>query len=146
MNKKVFKYKELEKKILRLKSQKKKIGLCHGVFDLIHIGHIKHFRSSKKHCDFLIISITKDEFITKGPNRPYFNERLRLETLSELSCLDAVVLSEGKTAESIIKLVKPDFYFKGSDYKDHKKDITGKIKKRVDWLKNSKDKSFIQKI
>ena len=138
MNNKVVKYNELEKKISKLKSQKKKIGLCHGVFDLIHIGHIKHFRSSKKHCDFLIISITKDEFITKGPNRPYFNEKLRLETLSELTCLDAVVLSEGKTAESIIKLVKPDFYFKGSDYKDHKKDITGKIKEESKLVKKFK--------
>ena len=128
MTSKVLKYSDLEKKISRLKTQKKKIGLCHGVFDLIHVGHIKHFKSAKKLCDYLIISLTKDEFVTKGPNRPYFNEKLRLETLSELSCVDAVFLAEGKTAENVIKLLKPNFYFKGADYKDNKKDVTGKIK------------------
>ena len=52
--------------------------LCHGVFDLMHSGHINHFNEAKNYGDILIVSLTKDEFIKKGVNRPIFkiNDRL----------------------------------------------------------------------
>ena len=62
--------KVLLKKIETLKKKNKKIVLCHGVFDLVHLGHLKHFKKAKSFGDFLIVSITKDEFIKKGPGRP----------------------------------------------------------------------------
>ena len=55
------------------KSQGKKIILCHGVFDLLHIGHIKHFEEAKKMGDILVVTITPDQFVNKGPGRPAFN-------------------------------------------------------------------------
>ena len=140
MEKKIFKTTELLNKIKKLKFKNKKIGLCHGAFDLIHVGHIKHFKSSKKHCDFLIVSITKDEFIKKGPKRPIFNEKLRIETLAEISSIDAVILSEGSTAENIIRTIKPNFYFKGPDYKKHKNDLTNKINIEINLVKKYKGK------
>tara|TARA_Y100001958_G_C21241085_1_gene568836 strand:- start:940 stop:2463 length:1524 start_codon:yes stop_codon:yes gene_type:complete len=140
MEKKIFKIAELLNKIKKLKIKNKKIGLCHGAFDLIHIGHIKHFKSSKKQCDFLIVSITRDEFIKKGPKRPIFNEKLRIETLAELSSIDAVILSEGPTAENIIQTIKPNFYFKGPDYKKHKNDLTNKINIEINLVKKYKGK------
>ena len=72
---------------------KKKIVLCHGVFDLVHLGHIKHFKSAKKFGDFLIVSITTNKFINKGPGRPIFDQNQRLEYLKELKIIDEVILS-----------------------------------------------------
>ena len=51
----------------------KKIVLCHGVFDLLHIGHINYFRSSKKYGNILVVSVTSDKFVNKGPGRPAFS-------------------------------------------------------------------------
>ena len=66
-----------------LRKAKKKIILCHGVFDLVHYGHILHFKSAKQLGDVLIVSITKDKYIKKGIGRPLFNEIQRLKYLSE---------------------------------------------------------------
>ena len=104
---------KLLKILVDLKKSKKKISLCHGVFDLVHYGHILHFKSAKKISDILIVSITKDKFIKKGIGRPLFNEIRRLNYLSEISIIDYVYICETESAEDSIKTVKPDFYVKG---------------------------------
>ena len=119
--------KSILKKIKFLKSKKKKIVLCHGVFDLVHLGHIEHFKSAKKFGDFLIVSITKDKFIKKGPGRPLFNEQQRMDYLNNIKIIDYVVLSNSESSLDVINFVKPDFYVKGPDYKDNFKDKTKKI-------------------
>jgi cytidyltransferase-like protein len=91
----------------KLRSQGKKIGLSHGVFDLLHPGHIQHFIAAKKEVDFLIVSITSDAFVNKGPGRPIFAENIRISTLSALSAVDYVTISRGKTAEKIIESIRP---------------------------------------
>ena len=100
-----------------LKKKHNKIVLAHGVFDLLHIGHIRYLKKAKSFGDCLVVSITNDENVNKGINRPFFNENLRLEAISQLSCVDYVILSTEKTSEKIIKNIKPDIYVKGSDYK-----------------------------
>ncbi len=119
--------KSILKKIKFLKSKKKKIVLCHGVFDLVHLGHIEHFKSAKKFGDFLIVSITKDKFIKKGPGRPLFNEQQRMDFLNNIKIIDYVILSNSESSLDVINFVKPDFYVKGPDYKDNFKDKTKKI-------------------
>jgi rfaE bifunctional protein nucleotidyltransferase chain/domain len=104
-----------------------RVGLSHGVFDLVHPGHIQHFIAAKKHVDILIVSITADEFVNKGPGRPIFNEEIRLSTLAALEAVDYVTVSREKTAEGIISILKPNIYFKGADYRDSADDPTGKI-------------------
>ena len=71
---KIIPFINLEKKIKDLKKNKKKIVLCHGVFDLLHPGHFKHFKTAKNYGDILIVSVTADNFVNKGPDRPAFNE------------------------------------------------------------------------
>ena len=66
----MYDFLEIKNKIKFCKKNKKTIGLCHGVFDLIHFGHLKHFEAAKKKCDYLFVSITSDKYINKGPNRP----------------------------------------------------------------------------
>ena len=120
---------DLSDKIKSLKKRKKKIVLCHGVFDIIHAGHISHFKSAKKFGDILIISVTSDKFVNKGFNRPMFDLNKRKKILSELSVVDYVCDSDSKDAISIIEKIKPNFYCKGPDYKKFNDDITNKIKK-----------------
>jgi len=125
----------LKKIILNLKSKKKKIVLCHGVFDLLHIGHIKHFNEARKYGDILVVTLTSDTYVDKGPKRPAFNEKLRLEAIAALNIVDYVALNSSPTAISAIKKIKPNIYCKGPDYKDHKNDISGQIKNEIKELK-----------
>ena len=73
----------LTKLISTYKKKGKKISLAHGVFDVVHIGHIEYFKEAKKLSDILIVSITADKFVNKGLNRPFFKEKDRIEFLGE---------------------------------------------------------------
>ncbi len=126
--KKIIQIKDLKNIKKQSVIKKKKIILCHGVFDLIHIGHIKHFISAKQFGDILIVSLTPDIFVNKGPGRPIFSEKLRIEFLQNISVIDYIVLNNSPTSVNLINLLKPDIYCKGPDYKIHKDDITGEIK------------------
>ena len=133
---KIYSLNELSIITKKLKTNKKKIVLCHGVFDLLHIGHIKHFQEAKKNGDILIVSITADEFVHKGPNRPYFNTYLRLEALASISLIDYVTISNDLSAVNIIKKIMPNIYFKGDEYKIDNRDVTGMIQKEKNAIKS----------
>lgn len=113
--------------ILKKTKNSKKVVLCHGVFDLMHLGHIRHFQDAKKNCDILVVSVTPDRFVNKGLNRPVFGEKIRAEVLSSISIIDYVVINKWNDAIKIIQTLKPDYYCKGSDYKNKDQDITKKI-------------------
>jgi len=132
---KIFTINILKNEVKKVKNKNLKIVHCHGVFDLIHIGHIKHFKEAKKNGDFLIVSITADRFVNKGSGRPIFNQNLRAEFLSSLSFVDAVTVNENQTSEKLISIIKPDIYFKGPDYKNNQKDRTKNIFKEVSVVK-----------
>jgi rfaE bifunctional protein nucleotidyltransferase chain/domain len=105
----------------------RKVVQCHGVFDLMHIGHIRHFQEAKKIGDVLVVTITPDRFVNKGPHRPVFTESLRAEAIASLGCVDYVAINKWPTAVEALTLLKPDFYAKGSDYRDPASDHTGGI-------------------
>ena len=127
-----------EKKLISLKNAKKKIVLCHGVFDLFHVGHVKHFKEAKKFGDILIVSVTTDKYVNKGPGRPFFNINQRMELLSEIKIIDFVISSDSVNSVNLINKIKPDFYFKGPDYKKNKDDFTGFIKTEINAVKKHK--------
>ena len=129
MREKIKSLTELQQIIVDLKSKGKKIVHCHGVFDLLHIGHIKHFEEARTFGDVLVVTITLDKFVRKGPNRPAFTTTLRLEALASLESVDYVAENRWPSAIETIKLLKPDIYCKGPDYQNQEMDITGKIKK-----------------
>lgn len=110
-----------------LKKQNKTVALCHGVFDLVHPGHIVHLEQAKKMADVLVVSVTAAEYVRKGPGRPYFDDEMRMKFLAALECVDYVMLSEGYTVDDIVECVKPDIYVKGEEYARAEDDITGKI-------------------
>ena len=138
--KKIQPLKQIKKILTKLKSKNKKVVLCHGVFDLVHLGHIKYFNAAKKYGDLLIVSITVDKFVNKGMGRPYFNHFDRAEVLASLSCVDFVVFSENKSAVNIIKNIKPDYYAKGLEYKNIENDSTKKIIDELKAVKKNKGK------
>lgn len=110
-----------------LKTKGKKIVQCHGVFDLLHLGHIRHLSSARRYGDVLIVTITADKFVKRGPGRPVFNEQLRAEALANLVVVDFVSVVYSPTAEDGIRAIGPNFYAKGSDYANKEEDLTGKI-------------------
>jgi rfaE bifunctional protein nucleotidyltransferase chain/domain len=127
MNKKIKNLKEIESILDKHKKKGKKIVHCHGVFDLLHPGHIRHFKEAKNIGDKLVVSVTPDQFVNKGPGRPAFNENLRIESIAALSFVDYVVLNDTADAVNAINHVKPNFYVKGKEYKKSSDDVTGKI-------------------
>lgn len=131
MQSKLISFNEIEKILEKYKSKGLKIVQCHGVFDLLHPGHIRHLKTAKSQGDKLIVTVTPDRFVNKGPGRPVFNEQLRLETLSAMNFVDYVVLNDAPDAVSAILRIKPNIYVKGMEYKDHDQDVTGKISEEV---------------
>jgi rfaE bifunctional protein nucleotidyltransferase chain/domain len=104
-----------------------KVVMAHGVFDLLHMGHVRHLEEARSFGSTLIVSVTADRFVNKGPGRPAFNQILRAEMLAALACVDWVIISEAPTAEPLIDILKPDIYVKGVEYSDERADVTGKI-------------------
>lgn len=119
---------EIQKILEKERTQGRRIVQCHGVFDLLHPGHIRHFQSAREQGSVLVVSVTPDHFVNKGPGRPAFNERLRLESIAALQDVDYVVLNDSPDAVSAIRKVRPTCYVKGAEYADHTADITGKIR------------------
>ena len=69
---------------LRNKYKNLKIGLCHGVFDVLHNGHINHFKDAKKKVDILVVSVTTKKFVNKGPRQPFNNDFQRLNIFESI--------------------------------------------------------------
>ncbi|MDD5560567.1 MAG: PfkB family carbohydrate kinase [Candidatus Omnitrophica bacterium] len=127
---------ELASILEKSRKEGKKIAHCHGCFDLLHPGHLKHFQAARQKGDILVVTLTKDEYVNKGPGRPVFNHHLRAESIAALECVDYVAINEWPTAIEIIKLLKPHFYVKGSDYADRNNDLTGKIYEEEEAVKS----------
>lgn len=126
---KIVRFNEVSQCIEEIKSSKRTIALCHGVFDLLHPGHLRHLARAKEMADVVFVSITADKYINKGPGRPAFNENFRVEALANIVSVDYVVVTPFETALEIIDLVKPDLYVKGNDYAVESSDVTGNISK-----------------
>jgi len=129
-------YFEIISKINSLKKNGKTIGLVHGVFDVIHVGHIKYFEEAKKKVDILIASVTEDKLVNKAPGKPIFTTEQRIEVLKNIKSLDYVIKSSKSSSVDIINEIKPDIYFKGKDYKENI-DVTKNILKEEKAVKRN---------
>jgi rfaE bifunctional protein nucleotidyltransferase chain/domain len=119
---------KLAHRIAELKKQGKKIVHCHGCFDLIHPGHIKYLQAAKKMGDILVVTLSPDKYVDKGPGRPVFSEDLRAECLAALACVDYVTINEWPTAEETLRLLRPHYYVKGQEF-ESLEDKTGKVQR-----------------
>ena len=112
---------------LVLKGQGKRVVLCHGTFDLMHAGHIRYLQRAREEGDVLLVTVTADEFVNKGPGRPVFGEQIRAENLAALECVDFVAINRAVSAVEALQRIQPHVYAKGSEYRSHDDDVTGNI-------------------
>lgn len=127
------------------------VGLCHGCFDVLHVGHLRHFASARNQCDFLVVSVTPDRYINKGPNRPVFAADQRAELIAGLEVTDLVAINEWDTAVNLIRVLMPNIFFKGQEYEidptkvnpaflveaETMKSIGGAVKFTYEWTSSS---------
>ena len=99
--------------------RKKKVIICHGCFDVVHPGHIRHLAYAKSKADILVVSITCDKHITKGTYRPHVPENLRALSLAAFDMVDYVVIDQNPTPLENIAYLKPDYFAKGFEYSDN---------------------------
>jgi rfaE bifunctional protein nucleotidyltransferase chain/domain len=115
---KILEISQLAERLEPLRAQGSRIVHCHGVFDLLHVGHIRHFEKAKELGDVLVVTLTADRYVNKGPHRPAFNQNLRAEAIAALACVDCVAINDDASAVPAIEVIRPHFYVKGSDYRD----------------------------
>jgi bifunctional ADP-heptose synthase (sugar kinase/adenylyltransferase) len=90
--------------------------MCHGVFDVVHPGHVRHLLYAKSKADLLVASITADHHITKGAHRPHVPQDLRAVNLAAFEVVDYVVIDKNPTPLENIRLIEPDYFAKGFEY------------------------------
>tara|TARA_B100000787_G_scaffold156949_1_gene133412 strand:- start:563 stop:1042 length:480 start_codon:yes stop_codon:yes gene_type:complete len=120
--KKLFNKDDLIKHLNILKKNDLIIGFTNGCFDLLHKGHLSLLSKSKSKCDYLIVGLNSDISVAmlKGENRPIENELIRLNKLSNIKDVDALVVFADETPFKIINELLPNILFKGADYKNKK--------------------------
>jgi len=120
INKKIFSIDSLIKKLSLIKKNKI-VALCHGTFDIVHPGHLRHLTYSKQKSDILIASITADKYVTKKREGPFVPDHLRAFNLASLELVDFVIIDYNVTPLSLLSKLKPNYYVKGFEY--NKKNI-----------------------
>jgi rfaE bifunctional protein nucleotidyltransferase chain/domain len=113
----------------QLRRAGKAVVHAHGAFDLLHLGHVRHLEAARRLGDILVVTVTSDQFVNKGPGRPVFNENLRAEMLAALEYVEWVAVNPSPDAVSAIESIRPAVYVKGQDYQNPQGDVTGKITK-----------------
>ncbi len=96
--------------------RQKRAIMCHGVFDVVHPGHLRHLVYAKTKADLLIASVTADRHITKGVHRPHVPQDLRALNLAAFEMIDYVVIDPNPTPIENIKIIQPDYLAKGYEY------------------------------
>lgn len=115
----------------KLRSKGARVVLCHGTFDLMHAGHIRYLQRAKNEGEVLMVTVTADDYVNKGPGRPVFGEQLRAENLAALECVNYVAVNHATTAVDLLEGIKPTLYVKGAEYRNHTDDITGNIAREI---------------
>ena len=104
------------KKILGRRPRKEKVILCHGNFDVVHPGHVRHLTYAKSKADKLIVSITADKFIQKGIYRPFVPQNIRAINIAAFEMVNYVIIDDNKKPLNLIRDLKPDYFAKGFEY------------------------------
>ena len=104
------------KQIIGARPRKKSVIMCHGAFDLVHPGHVRHLMYAKSKADILIASITDDTHISKAHFRPFVPQQLRAMNLAALELVDYVMIDSHPTPLENIRTLQPDFFAKGYEY------------------------------
>ncbi|MBI2909918.1 MAG: D-glycero-beta-D-manno-heptose 1-phosphate adenylyltransferase [Chloroflexi bacterium] len=101
-----------------LRRKSKVVVFTNGLFDLLHLGHIRYLQEARAEGDVLVVGLNSDASARelKGPRRPILPEGERAEVLAALECVDYVIIFGERTAERLVATLQPDIYVKGGDY------------------------------
>ena len=115
---KLIKNNELDKFLQKLKCENKKIVFTNGCFDILHAGHVRYLKESKKFGDVLIVGLNSDASVRalKGESRPINSEMDRAEVLAGLEAVNYIVIFNENSPVKLLSVIKPDIYTKGADY------------------------------
>src|SRR5678809_1810441 len=119
MSGKLLHHEDLLRERRRLRSEGKRLVFTNGVFDLLHVGHVRYLTRARELGDALLVAINSDRTVRelKGPDRPVFNEAERAEILAALRCVDFVTIFDDVSPRTLIAKLLPDVLVKGGDYK-----------------------------
>ena len=106
------------------------VVVCHGCFDIVHPGHVRHLQQAAKLGDRLLVTITGDAMIEKGTGRPLIPQELRAENLAALDCVSWVAINPQPTAAELLEIIQPDVYVKGREY-EHNRDPRFQLEKKI---------------
>lgn len=102
----------------RLRAAGKRLVFTNGVFDLLHVGHVRYLRQARALGDALVVAINSDRSVRelKGPERPVFDEAERAEIMAALRDVNYVVVFDDISPRGTIRRLLPDVLVKGGDY------------------------------
>lgn len=102
----------------RLRAVGRRLVFTNGVFDLLHVGHVRYLAQARELGDALLVAINSDRTVheLKGPDRPVFDESERAEILAALRHVDYVTVFDDVSPRSLIAKLLPDVLVKGGDY------------------------------
>ena len=109
---------ELDRILTECRAEGKTIVTTNGVFDILHVGHVRYLQASRSLGDVLVVGINSDASVKrlKGMSRPFVTALDRAEVLAALSCVDFVTIFDQDTPVELLELIQPDTHTKGGDY------------------------------
>ncbi|MEW6319658.1 MAG: PfkB family carbohydrate kinase [Acidobacteriota bacterium] len=111
-----IKSREELREIIGPRPRQQKVIMCHGAFDLVHPGHLRHLMYARSKADILVASLTSDAHITKASYRPFVPQQLRAMNLAALEIVDYVIVDEQPTPLENLAYLQPDYFAKGYEY------------------------------
>ena len=104
--------------VRKMHSENKEVAMANGVFDLIHVGHVRYLQAAREMAGALVVAVNSDASTraNKGPDRPMIPEAERAEMVAALECVDRVLIFDEKDVRTTLRLLKPDIHVKGTDY------------------------------
>ena len=111
-------WRDLQARIAAHRAQGETIVTTNGVFDVLHVGHVRYLQEARRLGDRLIVGINSDASTSrlKGPLRPFVCQEERAEMLAALACVDYVTVFDESTPEALLSALQPDVHAKGGDY------------------------------
>jgi len=107
----------LLEELARARGAGARVVLTNGIFDLLHVGHLRYLRQARREGDLLVVGVNADSAVHK-PGRPLVPEAERAELLGALEPVDLVVIFANDTADALLEAIRPDVYVKGADYSE----------------------------
>ena len=109
---------ELLQALAPLRGQGRTVALANGLFDLLHVGHLRYLEGARREADLLVVAVNGDASAKalKGPSRPLVPEAERAELVAGLACVDFVTIFSETNVEALLRRLRPDVHCKGTDY------------------------------